>query len=221
VSESDVIFVDTLDVIATAEAVEDITSPTLPAPAASFVVVPTIPPVVGENVIDVAIAAPNVGEARTGLVENTRLVDVVPVAPDAVYPVILLNEVMDAELALVPPLATGNTPVTSVVNTALAATQLVPSERMTFPLAPGTAYVSVEATQFVPSATIILRAVDEVLGNVGVDVIQFVPLLTSTFPAVEGVSDIVDVDVIQFVPSLLSHLSAVEGVSEIVAVVRT
>jgi hypothetical protein len=39
------------------------------------------------------------------------LVLVVPVAPDAVYPVMLLNEVILAEDAFVPPLATGTTPV--------------------------------------------------------------------------------------------------------------
>ena len=53
---------------------------------------------------------------NVGLSENTILEDVVPVAPLAVYPVILLKAVIPAELAFVPPLATGNTPVTPVVN---------------------------------------------------------------------------------------------------------
>jgi len=48
-------------------------------------------------------------------VEKTKLVEVVPVAPAAVNPVMLLKAVILAELALVPPLATGRTPVTPVV----------------------------------------------------------------------------------------------------------
>ena len=59
-------------------------SPTFPASALLFVVVPTIPPVVGLNVTLVAVAAPNVGVMKVGEVENTRLVLVVPVAPAAV-----------------------------------------------------------------------------------------------------------------------------------------
>jgi hypothetical protein len=39
--------------------------------------------------------------------EKTRLVLVVPVAPAAVYPVMLLNDAMLAVIAFVPPLATG------------------------------------------------------------------------------------------------------------------
>jgi hypothetical protein len=44
-----------------------------------------------------------VGEA-----ENTRFVLVVPVVPEAVKPVMLLNDVMLAVVAFVPPLATGS-----------------------------------------------------------------------------------------------------------------
>ena len=62
------------------------------------------------------MAAPITGVTNVGEVEKTKLVEVVPVAPAAVYPVILLNAVMPAELALVPPLATGKTPVTPEVN---------------------------------------------------------------------------------------------------------
>ena len=50
-----------------------------------------------------------------------------------------------------------------------AEVQFVPSEVKTFPLVPGTAYVSVEATQFVPSLTMIFRVVAEAFGNVGVE----------------------------------------------------
>jgi hypothetical protein len=49
-----------------------------------------------------------------------------------------------------------------------ALVQFVPSEVRTFPDEPGTAYVSVEATQFVPSETIIFRVVALAFGNVGV-----------------------------------------------------
>lgn len=68
----------------------------------------------------VAVAAPRDGVVKTGEVEKTKFVDVVPVAPAAVYPVMLLKAVIPAELAFVPPLATGKTPVTSVVNTTSA-----------------------------------------------------------------------------------------------------
>ena len=61
------------------------------------------------------VGTPRLGVTSVGLVENTRLVLVVPVAPAAEYPVILLKAVMPAELAFVPPLATGNTPVTPAV----------------------------------------------------------------------------------------------------------
>ena len=50
-----------------------------------------------------------------GEVLKTKLVEVVPVDPAAVYPVMLLNAVIDALEAFVPPFATGNTPVTPVV----------------------------------------------------------------------------------------------------------
>jgi len=90
-------------------------SPTLPAAALLFVVVPIIPEV-ELKVTLVALAAPNTGVINVGEVEKTKLVDVVPVAPAAVYPVILLKAVMLALLAFVPPFATGNTPVTPVVN---------------------------------------------------------------------------------------------------------
>ena len=77
---------------------------------------------------------------------------------------------------------------------------------------------SVEATQFVPSETIIFLEVAEAFGNVGVLVIQLVPSETSILPAVLSVSERVEVEVIQFVPSLLNHFKAVLGASDSVAV---
>jgi hypothetical protein len=56
----------------------------------------------------VAVATPSVGVTSVGEVLNTELVEVVPVAPVAVYPVMLLKAVILAEVALVPPLATGS-----------------------------------------------------------------------------------------------------------------
>jgi hypothetical protein len=46
--------------------------------------------------------------------------------------------------------------------------QFVPSLCIKCVLVPGTAYVSVEANQFVPSLTIIFREVAEAFGKVGV-----------------------------------------------------
>src|SRR3990167_6022577 len=64
---------------------------------------------------EVPVAAPRTGVIKVGEVEKTRLVLVVPVVPAAVKPVMLLKQVMEAEEQLVPPLATGRTPVTPVV----------------------------------------------------------------------------------------------------------
>jgi hypothetical protein len=60
----------------------EINSPTVPDDALSLVVVPTIPPVVGLKVTDVAVAAPNVGVTRVGEVDPTKCT--VPVCPDKV-----------------------------------------------------------------------------------------------------------------------------------------
>jgi len=57
------------------------------------------------------------GVVRTGLVEKTRFVEDVPVSPAAVYPVMLLKQVIEADEQLEPPLPTGSVPLTSVVKT--------------------------------------------------------------------------------------------------------
>ena len=59
-----VIFFVTPVVRVEAVAVFDKNSPVTPADASSLVVVPTFPPVVGENVILVAVAAPRVGVVK-------------------------------------------------------------------------------------------------------------------------------------------------------------
>ena len=65
---------------------------------------------------EVPVAAPKTGVTKVGEVEKTKFVLVVPVVPAAVNPVMLLKQVMEAEEQFVPPLATGNTPVTPVVS---------------------------------------------------------------------------------------------------------
>src|SRR3989344_5509062 len=55
------------------------------------------------------------GLVSVGEVEKTKFVEVVPVVPAAENPVMLLKQVMVAEEQLVPPFATGSTPVTPVV----------------------------------------------------------------------------------------------------------
>jgi hypothetical protein len=60
---------------------------------------------------EVTVAAPKIGVTRVGEVLNTRLVEVVPVVPEAVNPVVLLNEPIPGDEVLVPPLAIGRTPV--------------------------------------------------------------------------------------------------------------
>lgn len=52
---------------------------------------------------EVALATPSTGVTSVGDVEKTRFVEVVPVAPAAEYPVMLLNAVMLADVAPVPP----------------------------------------------------------------------------------------------------------------------
>ena len=58
-----------------------------------------------------------------GDVEKTRLVEVVPVAPAAVYPVMLLKAVMPADVAFVPPSAT----VTGAVMAMLVPVIVIPA----------------------------------------------------------------------------------------------
>jgi len=80
-----------------------------PVPPLAIGSVPVTPVVKGNPVALVKVTlvgVPKIGVTRVGLVENTKLVDVVPVAPDAVYPVMLLKEVMVAVEAPVPPLFT-------------------------------------------------------------------------------------------------------------------
>ena len=57
---------------------------------------------------DVPVAAPKAGVTSVGDVENTRFVEVVPVVPEAVKPVMLLKQVILAAEQFVPPLATGS-----------------------------------------------------------------------------------------------------------------
>ena len=89
-----------------------------PSPPAVLIepVEPEVVSVLPVTAREVALAAPRVGVTRVGEVENTRLVEVVPVVPPAERPVILLKQVIVAEEQFVPPLATGRTPVTPVVS---------------------------------------------------------------------------------------------------------
>ena len=85
----------------------------LVSPVPPFVVgrVPVTPVLNGSPVALVRTAAdgvPSAGVTSVGLVLNTRLELVVPVVPEAEYPVMLLNAVMLADVAPVPPLATGS-----------------------------------------------------------------------------------------------------------------
>ena len=71
--------------------------------------VPVTPVVSGKSVALVSVAdcgVPRIGVTNVGEVLNTKLVEVVPVAPAAVKPEILLNAVMPALVAFVPPKAT-------------------------------------------------------------------------------------------------------------------
>jgi hypothetical protein len=81
VKEIEVISADTVEVNETAaptSTVLDISSPTLPAAASLFVVVPMMPEVL-LNVMLVALAAPRVGVTKVGDVEPAKLP--VPVCP--------------------------------------------------------------------------------------------------------------------------------------------
>ena len=62
-----------------------------------------------------------------------------------------------------------NVIVLASVTTGAALAQFVPSEVKTLPDVPGTAWVYVEATQLVPSDLITFPLVAEALGNVGVE----------------------------------------------------
>ncbi len=97
-----------------------------------------------------------VGVVRVGEVENTRLLAVVPVAPAAVNPVMLLNAVMLAVEALVPPLAIGSTPVTPLVNG--SPVRLVATPEAGVPSAGVTSVGDVDSTMLPVPVTALLRA---------------------------------------------------------------
>lgn len=98
------------DIADASNTVEDIVSPTIPAAALSFVVVPTIPPVLGLNAKLVPVAAPNVGVINVGDVPNTNAP--VPVSPVTAAAKLALVGVARNVATLVPkplmPDATGN-----------------------------------------------------------------------------------------------------------------
>ena len=83
--------------------------PTLPVkfvvPATARALEPSVAPL---SANEVPVAAPRTGVVSVGEVENTRFVEVVPVVPEAVNPVILLKQVMLAAVQFVPPFATGS-----------------------------------------------------------------------------------------------------------------
>lgn len=88
------------------------------------------------------------GVVNVGDVENTKFVDVVPVAPAAVYPVILLNAVIPAVATPVPPLATKSVParVIAPVVPVDGVKPVVPAENDETPLADGAAHVGALVT---------------------------------------------------------------------------
>ena len=80
-----------------------------PVPPLATGKVPVTPVVSGRPVALVSVAddgVPSAGVTKVGEVEKTRLVEVVPVAPAAVKPDILLNAAIPALVAFVPPSAT-------------------------------------------------------------------------------------------------------------------
>jgi hypothetical protein len=80
-----------------------------PVPPLATGKVPVTPVVSGRPVAEVktsAVGVPSAGVISVGEVENTKLVEVVPVAPAAVKPDILLNAAIPALVAFVPPNAT-------------------------------------------------------------------------------------------------------------------
>jgi hypothetical protein len=85
--------------------------PTLVTPPVKLAFVVTLPAVKPAAVPEMFVPTSAVGVPRSGVisvgeVENTRLVEVVPVAPAAVKPDILLNAAIPALVAFVPPSAT-------------------------------------------------------------------------------------------------------------------
>jgi len=81
----------------------------IPVPPLATGKVPVTPVVSGRPVAFVSVAddgVPSAGVTKVGEVENTKLVEVVPVAPAAVKPLILLKLPIPALVAFVPPSAT-------------------------------------------------------------------------------------------------------------------
>jgi len=113
-----------VDVIVCAALVIVLLRAVVPVTARAFV-----PIVAPPRASDVPVAAPRTGVTRVGDVENTRFVDVVPVVPAAVKPVILLKHVMLATEQFVPPFAVPSVPasVTAPVVAVLGVNPVVPA----------------------------------------------------------------------------------------------
>ena len=90
------------------------------------------PSVAPPSASDVPVATPSAGVTSVGDVENTKLVEVVPVVPAAVKPVMLLKHVIEALLQFVPPLATTKVPASVIapVVALLGVKPVVPAEKL-------------------------------------------------------------------------------------------
>jgi hypothetical protein len=139
----------------------------------------TLPVAVVEvRATEVPVAAPMFGVVSVGDVEKTKLVDVVPVVPAAVNPVILLKQVIEAELQLVPPFATGKIPVTPVVKGRPVA--LVSTPALGVPKLGVTKVGLVAKTATVPEPVVVISPTNP-------------PLLYSIRPVVPDVMEVVPI----------------------------
>lgn len=181
---------------------------------------------------DVADATPRTGVTRVGEVENTRLVEVVPVDPAAVNPVMLLNAVMLAELAFVPPLATGNTltqeptpPVVAVSTAPAAPGTAVGQVKLHVPAAAATVSVNVPLVvplnriePVVPAATPIVSEVPihALLAALSPPLVRIAPVMLLEASSVEGANS----EALAPVPPMVNNVVApAKAVNEVEAVV--
>ena len=142
--------------------------------------VPVTPVVKGRPVPLVKVTlvgVPNTGVTKVGLVENTKFVDVVPVVPAAVNPVMLLNRVMLAVEPPVPPADTGNVPV---VNALVEDAYTAPPDVNDVSPVPPFAVPSVPAKVIAPVVAVL--GVNPVVPALNEDAVAVVAIFTKSEP---------------------------------------
>ena len=131
----------------------------------------------------VAVAAPIFGVVSVGLVEKTKLVEVVPVAPEAVYPVMLLNAPIPADVAPVPPYPTATAVPCQTPEETVPSAETLPLPSKFTDFSEGYVTKTLTVPEKVTALPELLEATTVVRVSVG-PVVEYVPMPTSQLPEV-------------------------------------